>query len=105
MSKIISHGNPPFPVIQEMICVFLVLSDCQGKGRGQIRIAFVDDEPEQPVFTTPEHEIDFSSVGRLETIGVKFRIRGCPFARPGQYMVQFWYNGVKIKERPLRLRG
>src|SRR5438067_1522526 len=104
MSNIVSLDDPPFPLLREMICVYLVLAECRGKGRVQIRVAFADNNPEEPIFGTPEHEVDFSGVDPLETIGIPFRIRDCPFPRPGRYTVQFWYNGHKIEERPLRLR-
>jgi hypothetical protein len=104
MSNIVSLEDPPFPLLREMICVYLVLTECQGRGTVQIRVSFVDDEPEQPVFGTPVHDLDFAGVGPLDAIGIPFRIRDCPFPRPGGYAVQFWYNGQKLDERPLRVR-
>jgi len=104
MSNIAALDDPPYPLLREMLCVYLVLVECRGTGRVQIRVAFADSEPEQPVFGTPEHEVDFAGVDPLEAIGIPFRIRDCRFPRPGRYSVQFWYNGRKLEERPLRLR-
>jgi hypothetical protein len=104
MSSIVSQENPPYPLLREMICVYLVLTDCHAVGTSQIRVAFIDDEQEQPVFGTPTHRVDFRSVSPLDVVGIPFRIRACRFPRPGMYSVQFWYNGQKHEERYLRLR-
>lgn len=104
MSNIVSLEDPPYPFLREMICVFLVLAECRGRGRVQIRVAFVDDLHEQPLFGSPEHEVDFSTVRPLEVVGIPFRLRDCRFPTAGAYAVQFWYNGAKIAERPLQLR-
>jgi hypothetical protein len=104
MSNIVSLEEPPYPLLLEMICVFLVLADCQGRGRVQIRVAFADEEQERPLFGSPEHEVDFSGTSPLEAVGIPFRLRDCRFPSAGTYTVQFWYNGVKIEDRTLRLR-
>jgi hypothetical protein len=104
MSHIVSLEDPPYPLLREMICVFLVLAECRGKGRVQVRVAFVDGLQEQPPFGSPEHEVDFATVGPLEAVGIPFRLRDCRFPTAGTYSVQFWYNGAKIAERPLQLR-
>lgn len=52
---------------------------------------------------TPPHDVTFGA-DPLEVIGVPFRIRDCSFPYPGMYSIQFWYNGEKVEERPLRLR-
>ena len=39
MSNIVSLEMPPFPLVREMICVYLVLTDCHGSGIAQIRVA------------------------------------------------------------------
>jgi hypothetical protein len=105
MSNIVSLEDPHFPLLREMICVYLVLTECRGKGRVQVRVSYVDTTPEQVLFGTPEHEVNFSGVDPLETVGIPFRIRDCRFPQAGRYSVQFWYNGTKLEERPLGLRG
>jgi hypothetical protein len=104
MSNIVSMEDPPFPLVREMFCVYLVLTECHGSGIGQIRVAFVDEEVKKPIFGSPEHALDFSGHSPLELLGVVFRIEAGMFPRAGQYSVQFWYNQQKLEERPLRLR-
>jgi hypothetical protein len=104
MSNIVSREVPPYPLVREMICVFLVLTECQGRGIGQVRVAYEDDEPPRALFGSPEGEIDFTGADPLESLGVTYRLEACPFRRPGRYTVQFWYNGAKLAECPLRLR-
>jgi uncharacterized protein DUF6941 len=104
MGTIVSLETPPFPLLREMICVYLVLTEGRGKGTAQIRVTYADSEPEQPQFGSPIHELDFSGHSPLESLGVVFRLVACPFPRPGRYSVQFWYNGQKVEERPLLLR-
>jgi hypothetical protein len=88
-----------------MICVYVVLTECYGRGTGQIRVAFVDGEEERPLFGSPEQILDFTGRSPPDTLGIVFRLTACPFPWEGQYSVQFWYNGVKLDERPLRLWG
>lgn len=104
MSNIVSRENPPFPLVREMVCVLLVLTECQGRGTAQIRVSYEDEEPPRPLFGTRERDIDFTGASPLESLGITFRLQACPFPRAGRYAVQFWYNGVKVEERPLRLR-
>lgn len=66
-------------------------------------IVCVLEETGEQAFHTPGRLIVFGS-DPLEVTGVAFRIRNCPFPRPGLYQVQFWYNDEKLEERPLRLR-
>ena len=40
----------------------------------------------------------------LQLHPILFRIRDCPFAFPGIYAIEFWYNDEKVEERPLSLR-
>jgi hypothetical protein len=104
MSGITSREEPPYPLLREMICVYLVLTECYGRGTCQIRVIDVDAEPEVALFGTPVHTLDFTSADPLELVGIPFRIRDCRFPHAGMYSVQFWYNGQKIEERYLRLR-
>jgi hypothetical protein len=104
MSNIVSEADPPFPLLREMICVFLVLTDCRGQGTAQIRVSFVDGEQEQPLFGTPLHQLDFSGRSPLDSLGIVFRLQDCRFPHAGLYSVQFWYNGQKLEECPIRLR-
>src|ERR1700686_288113 len=79
MSTIISLESPPYPLLREGICVYLVLTDCHGQGVGQIRVAYVDGEHEWPVFGSSKHTLDFDGHHPLEILGVVFRITDCEF--------------------------
>lgn len=93
--------QPPYPLFYKELCVFLVLTEGRGTGSGQITCVY--EETGQKTFETPRRELSFGT-DPLQVVGVPFRIRECPFPRAGLYLVQFWYNGEKLDERPLRLR-
>ena len=61
------------------------------------------EESGQKIFETAGRPIAFGS-DPLEIVGVPFRIRDCRFPFPGLYSVQFWYDGLLLEERPLRMR-
>jgi len=103
--NIVSFEDPPFPLLLDVICVYLVLTACHGTGLGQIRVAYADGEHERPLFGSAERTLDFTEHSPLDLLGVTFRIEACNFPQAGRYLVQFWYNGEKLEERPLRLRG
>jgi hypothetical protein len=91
----------PFPLLYREFCVFLVLTEGRGQARGKMVCVF--EENGQRIFETPERAITFGA-DPLEVTGVPFRIRDSLFPQPGLYLIQFWYNGDKLDERPLRLR-
>jgi hypothetical protein len=101
ISSIRSLDHPPYPLLYEEICIFLLLTECRGNGSAQIICIF--EESGEKVFETPMREVKFGP-NPLEVVALPFRIRDCPFPRPGMYSVQFWYNGVKLAESPLLLR-
>lgn len=103
MGNLVSLDDPPFPLLQAGICIYLVLTECHGRGKGQIRVAYSDSEPEQLLFGSPEQDLDFTGRSPLELLGVVFRLLDCLFPWAGRYSVQFWYNGQKVGECPLRL--
>lgn len=105
MSTIVSLENPPFPVLREQICVYLVLTDCYGRGTAQVKVVSVDDENELVCFGSAEHELDFRHHSPLEVLSVVFRIKDCEFPRAGRYSVQLWYNADMLAERPLHLKS
>ncbi len=57
-----------YPLLREMICVFLVLTECRGRGRVQIRVSLLHGLTEQPLFGSPEHEVDFASVSPVKRL-------------------------------------
>ena len=93
--------DPPYPLFYQEMCVFLVLTEGRGKGKGKIVCVFEEDR--RKVFETRSRPISFGP-DPMEVVGVPFRIRDCSFPRAGLYMVQFWYEGELVEERPLRMR-
>jgi hypothetical protein len=96
-----SLDEAPYPLFYREFCVFLALTE--GRGQGEGHIACVFDETGETVFETGKRPIQFTP-DPLEVLGVPFRIRNCTFPKPGRYSVQFWYDGVMLEERPLRMR-
>ncbi|MCI0640243.1 MAG: hypothetical protein L0Y70_14315 [Gemmataceae bacterium] len=105
MGNIVSLEDPPFPLLREKVCIYLALTEGHGRGVAQIRVAYVDSEPEQLLFGSPEHDLDFTGHSPLELLGVVFRLKDCPFPQAGRSSVQFWYNHQKVEECPLRLKA
>jgi hypothetical protein len=101
ISNIHALDQPPYPLLYPEMCVFLALTEGRGQGEGQIVCVF--EETGQKVFETAKRPIPFGA-DPLEVVGVPFRIRDLRFPFPGLYSVQFWYDGAKVAERPLRLR-
>jgi hypothetical protein len=101
LSNIHSVAIPPYPLLYPEICVFLVLTEGRGVGNSQVICVF--EETGERIFATPQRQIRFEP-DPLEVVGVPFRIRDCPFPRPGVYSIQFWYDGEEVEERPILLR-
>lgn len=101
LTHIDSLDTPAYPLLYPQLCVFLVLTEGHGGGNGQL-VCILEESGER-MFETPTRRIAFGS-DPLDVIGLPWRIDDCPFPRPGLYLVQFWYDNVKVEERPLRLR-
>jgi hypothetical protein len=101
LSNIHALDQPPYPLLYRELCVFLVLTEGRGQGDGHIVCVF--EESGQTIFETAKRPIALGD-DPLEIVGVPFRIRDCRFPVPGLYSVQFWSDGKKVEERPLRLR-
>ena len=72
MGNIVALEKPPFPIVRELICVYLVLTECYGTGVGQIRVVYTDSEQEEPLFGSPLRTLDFAgySPQRQRLVGV-----------------------------------
>lgn len=101
LSNIAADEDPSFPLVVPELCVFLALTEARGRGEGCI--VCIDEAEGTPIFATPPRSIDFAD-DPLDVIGLPFRIQDCPFPRAGMYVIQFFYDGVVLDERPLRLR-
>jgi len=96
-----SLEDPPFPYVHPELCVFLQLSGGRGRGDGRIVVVHADDGA--IAFTTPERRLVFGS-NPLDLVGVRYRIRNCPFPGPGLYWLQFHFDGEVLAEYPLVVR-
>ncbi len=96
-----SLEQPPFPLLHREMSVFLALT--AGRGQGEAKIVCVFEETGERIFETPTKRLAFGP-NPLAVVALPFRIRDCRFPRAGLYSIQFWYNGEKVHECPLRLR-
>jgi len=101
MVNVHSTDDPPFPLYYEEFCVFLMLTECRGLAEAQIVCVF--EETGAKVFETPKRKIP-TSKEPLDVVGLPFRIRDSWFPQAGVYSIQFWYDGILVEERPLRMR-
>jgi hypothetical protein len=101
LSQIRTDEEAGFPAIFTELCVVLLLTECYESGTA--RIACVQDEDGQVVFSSSEHVVLFD-VDPLSVIVAAFRIRACPFPAPGIYSLQFWFDNHLLHECPLRVR-
>jgi hypothetical protein len=101
ISNIHSLDQPPYPLMYRELCVFLALTEGSGAGVG--KIVGTLEATGQTIFQTSQRPIAFGN-DPLEIVAVSFRIRDIRFPVAGLYSVQFWYDGVKVAERPLRMR-
>jgi len=101
ISNIRSLESPPFPILCRELCVFLALTE--GRAPGESQIVCVFEETGQRVFGSPKRTISFGA-DPLEVGMLLFRIRDCPFPVPGRYVIQFWYDGIMVEQRPLLVR-
>ena len=97
-----STGEPPFPLLYPVLCVYLVLAG--GRGEGDAQIVGVSADGEKPVFASPTHRLSFGLTDPLDVAAVIFRIRDCSFPQAGLYWIEFRYNGETIAREPLVVR-
>lgn len=90
-----------FPALVSELCVLLMLTEVRGPGLG--RVVVVDAEAQLAIFTGADHPIQPRS-NPLDVTGIVFRIRNCPFTKPGLYEVQFRYNEKVLAQQPLLVR-
>jgi hypothetical protein len=99
--NVISQELPRFPLIQEEICVFVVLAEVRGKGEFYFRIVHADSGT--AVFKSEKHVHDFGH-DPLKAHGVPCRIRDCSFPEGGLYWLQFWFNDALLAQQELFLK-
>lgn len=93
LSNIVSHEDPPFPLLREEVCVYMVLTDCVGNGVGHLRLVDADSEPEVEISRSPAYPLDFTGHTPLELLGVICPDGGLSFSASGNLphpvLVQF----------------
>ncbi len=99
--NMISKEDPPYPVIRQETCVFVVLTEARGKGEFFLRIVQADTSLE--VFSTKIRSHDFGK-DPLRAHGLPFRLRHCRFPGPGLYWIQFWFNNSLLAQQDLFAR-
>jgi len=101
ISSIRSLTDPPYPLQQPELCVFVQMTEC--RGQGDCRLEIVQADSGQVVFRTRTRPLSFGN-DPLDVFGLSFRIRNCPFPEPGLYWIQFWYNEQVIAQQPVQMR-
>ncbi len=101
VSAIRSLGEPPFPLRRREFRVFVMLTEC--RGRGDVGIKIVQADTGQVVKQIAKRNVDFGN-DPLEVHGLRFRLRNCEFPEAGLYWIEFWYNDRAITQQALVLR-
>jgi hypothetical protein len=100
LTSIAPQGKPPYPFALPSLCVYLVLTEA--RGAGSMRVQIVLEETGQRVFQSTPQPVQFGN-NPLALLRFSLRVRNFKFPGPGNYAIQFWYNGVNVAERLLRL--
>ena len=93
--------DPPYPLLYRELCVYLKLSGCRGAGTGWIQVRNADSGT--PVCRTPARPLQLPT-DPLRVVGRIFRVRDCRFPELGLYEVEFWYDGMMLRQEPVVLR-
>jgi hypothetical protein len=100
LSTIRSVSQPPYPLLYPQLCVYVQLSECRGAGEVQLRIEEADTNT--LIYQTPKLKVSLGN-DPLKRRGLPFRIRDLLFPSAGLYLVEFWYNDVKLEDETLLL--
>jgi len=87
-----AENTEPFTLPK--LCVYLVLTDGRGEGRG--RISCLNEETGREVFSSPERTLSFAEMDPSGLYGVVYRLIDCPFPQPGVYEVRFLFEGDEV---------
>lgn len=100
LGNIRSLAHPPYPLLYPQICVYVQLTEC--RGAGEVRLRIEEADANTLIYQTPKLKVSFGN-DPLKKHGLPFRIRDLLFPSAGLYVVEFWYNDVKLKEETLLL--
>jgi hypothetical protein len=90
-----------YPLRVSELCIYVAVSESRGKPVVQVRCLTRPDD--ERVFESPAYELELEN-DPLQVIALPFRLRDCPFPKPGQYAFQFLYNHAILDERVLQLK-
>jgi hypothetical protein len=88
-----------YPHRHREFCVFLQLSDAQGRLPGYVQVIRADTQ--ELVYRTASQPMIFAD--RRTLVRVCFRIRNCTFPAPGLYWIEFFANDLFVTDRMVRL--
>jgi hypothetical protein len=92
----------PYPRIHPELCLFVQMTDGQGRHSFQLQLVFLDED-ETVIHTTPPIERDLGP-DPLVIHGWPLTLRNVPFPRPGVYEFRLMCDGREIAREPIRLR-
>src|SRR5262249_34239382 len=95
-----SLPGAPYSRIHPELCLFLMMTDGQGRHSFQVQLVFLDDET--VIHTTPPIERDLGP-DPLVVHGWPLTLRNVPFPRPGVYEFRLMSDGREIAREPIRL--
>jgi Family of unknown function (DUF6941) len=100
VDSIRSMKQPPYPVRQRQLCAFIQLTGCRGPGEFRVEIREADTD--EVTFATKTFRGSFPN-NPLAVHGLRFRLRGCKFPRPGLYWLEFFFDNQVLGQQPLTL--
>jgi hypothetical protein len=101
LSVIRSRAAPPFPVVQPIFCVLLVVTG--GQGAGELELRITQDVSGNQILRTRRRQVRFAG-DPAAILPVKFEIRNCSFPAAGIYWVEAVWDGAILARRKLFLR-
>jgi hypothetical protein len=89
---------PAFPVRQQKLCVYAVLTDLHAKARLRLRLVYVDPD------STEDKEVmaiggEVESRDPLAVAELVISLHNLVFPKAGQYRFQLWNDDVLLGER------
>jgi hypothetical protein len=92
----------PFPVVQPVFCVLLLVTG--GQGGGELELHITQDLTGNQIFRTRRRQVRF--VGDPTAIlPIKFEIRNCSFPAAGLYWLDVMWQGSTVARKKLFLRA
>ena len=100
LGTIRSLSQPPFPFLYPELCVYIQLTECRGVG--DVRVQIEEADTNRTIFQTPTRRVLLGN-DTLKRRGLSFRVRDLLFPSAGLYLIEFWYNDIKLVEETLLL--